>query len=93
MTHEVGSRLGTWVDLETSVYISSTGKDKGERGVRILGLGNWVMAAMVPADVGADFLQPAWVGEAGAGTERRCFLTSLLSGPWKENHLFHPSIR
>lgn len=85
--------MGTWVDLETSVSISSTGRDKGERGVRLLGLGNWVMAAYGSCRCGGRLPQPAWVGEAGAGTERRSFLTSLLSGPWKENHLFHPPIR
>lgn len=77
MTHEVGSRLGTWVDLETSVSISSTGRDKGERSetpwTGQLGDGSHGSCMW------GQTSQPAWVGEAGAGTERRSFLTSLLS--------------
>lgn len=62
------------------------------RGSETLGLGNWVMAAYGSCRCGGTS-QPAWVGEAGLGQRGRSFLTSLLSGPLKENHCStHPFV-
>lgn len=88
------------VDLEPWILVSSTGKIRGERSRGPL---DWEMG-----DSSLWFLERltgkgrlCWASSDGRSRDRGrdeaisaggSFLTSLLSGPWKEKHLFHSLI-